>query len=385
VPEQTRLLGPGHPLFEALIEWAIRSAREAFARGVTLVDPNITHPQRVWLVRSSVRDGRREEQKRLAHEQLSVVVADLQGLRAISPAHLLNCVAPESPVERPAAPDSAADSESANNANIREHSRRLADSLDEVQMWAFLHLTEKQLADVREHRQAECDLRRQYLETTFTDLILELQEQLNDLYQAQLWGQDNPEERQRLERRIQQLRERKATRLAELDLMLRLSADLPDLVTSALVVPAPEATAINRLTTSQRGVPMRRDDEVERIAMEVALGYERSRGWTPQDVSQDGEHYDVRSESPTGEKRFIEVKGRAQSGAVVLTAPEVDKLRQLGDRAFLYVVTHCQGEHPRLRIIQNPMAHLSPEVWYRQVQYWVEEKDWQEAGQEVAI
>jgi hypothetical protein len=118
--------------------------------------------------------------------------------------------------------------------------------------------------------------------------------------------------------------------------------------------------------------------------MDVAMRYERSRGWTPTDVSRDGEHYDVRSEGPGGEKRFIEVKGRAQSGAIVLTGPEVDKLRQLGERAWLYVVTYCKGERPRLRIIQDPIARLKPEMLYRQIQYLVEESDWAQQGEEVS-
>ncbi|MBI2930417.1 MAG: DUF3883 domain-containing protein, partial [Planctomycetes bacterium] len=98
---------------------------------------------------------------------------------------------------------------------------------------------------------------------------------------------------------------------------------------------------------------------------------------------KDGEHYDVRSEGPDSQKRFIEVKGRAQTGAIVLTGPELDKLRQLGDRAWLYVVTFCKGERPRLCIIQDPMAKLSAELLYRQVQYLVEEKDWRAHGEEI--
>jgi superfamily II DNA or RNA helicase len=47
VPERTKLLGPGHPLFDALIEWAIREARQAFAKGALLVDPNIARPFRM--------------------------------------------------------------------------------------------------------------------------------------------------------------------------------------------------------------------------------------------------------------------------------------------------------------------------------------------------
>ena len=160
VPEYTRLLGPGHPLFDALIEWAVRRSRTAFTQGVTLVDPNISRPGRMWLVRSTIQDGRHEEKKRLAHEQISVVVADHLGLRSTSAANLLNYTAPESPVER---------------LSVPEHSP------DGVQSWAYEHLTEHQYAVVRDLRQAECDLRRRYLETTFTELILDLQDDLNDL------------------------------------------------------------------------------------------------------------------------------------------------------------------------------------------------------------
>jgi len=362
VPEHTKLLGPGHPLFEALIRWAIRRARDAFAKGVALIDPNIARPQRAWLVRSTIDDGRREEKKRVAHERLSLVVADHMGLRGTSPANLLNCTAPEAAVGDAEAP-------------VR--------SRDDVEEWAFTHVTEEQLAHVREHREAECTLRRQYLETTFTDLILELTDKLNSFQRKELLGDDDPEERQKLERRIQQLKERKSQRLGELEQMLRLNANLPEVVTSSLIVPAPVAVVEEEAETPPAGVPMQRDDEVERIAMDVAMRYERGRGWTPYDVSRDGEHYDVRSESPTGQMRFIEVKGRARSGAIIITAPEVDKLQQLGDRAFLYVVTWCRGDQTRLRIIQDPMAQLTPEVLYRRVQYIVVEDDWKQKGEEV--
>ncbi len=362
IPEGTRLLGPGHPLFDALIEWAIRSARDAFTRGVMLVDPNIGQPQKIWLVRSSIEDGRLEEKRRLAHQELCLVVADHLGLRATSPANLLNYVSPDFPFERPSVPEQPQ---------------------DEIQAYAYENLTEKQLDRVRQQRQAECDLRRAYLETTFTGLILDLQEKLNEFQQLQLFGDDDPEERQKLEQRIQQLKARKAARLAGLELMLRLAANLPDVIASAIVIPSPAALLDQDQPPDRGGVPMRRDDEVERIAMDIAMRYERKRGWTPYDVSQNGEHYDIRSESSGGEIRYIEAKGRAETGAIIVTGPEKDKLQQLGERAFLYIVTFCKGEQPRLHIIQNPMASLNPEMLYRQVQYLIHEADWRRYGEEV--
>jgi len=53
VPEYTKLLGPGHPLFDTLIEWAIRRSRDTFARGEALIDPNIAKPERPMIPRKS--------------------------------------------------------------------------------------------------------------------------------------------------------------------------------------------------------------------------------------------------------------------------------------------------------------------------------------------
>ena len=366
VPERTKLLGPGHSVFDALIEWTISKARQAFARGAVLVDPNIEKPQRVWLVRSTIDDGRRqwrrEGRRPPAHERLAVVVEDHLGLRATSPSYLLNCAAPESVIPTPESP---------------------ARDAEEIQAWAYEQVTEPQLRQLAVARSEECELRRQYLTTAFTDLIVELQHELNDLQQAQLFGEENADDRERLRSRIEELGTRKRERLNELDLMVNLSANLPDLLTEAVIAPVPVATAEVGTDTWSSGFPMHRDDDVEAIAMNVAMRYECGRGWIPTDVSRDGEHYDVRSEGPAGEKRFIEVKGRAQIGGIVVTGPEMDKLQQLGERAWLYIVTYCKDKQPRLRIIQDPFSKLSPEMMYRQVQYLVAEDDWARQGREV--
>jgi hypothetical protein len=292
------------------------------------------------------------------------------GLRVTSPSYFLNCVPPEARLELPSAPDC---------------------SMEEVQGWAYEEITEKQLTQVKVARTEECALRRDYLNNAFTDLILELQGDLNDLQQASLFGDEDIDERDRLQKRIEELKNRKVDRMKELDLMLNLTANIPDILTQAIVIPAPVVSVEKEIPEPLRGFPMRRDDEVEAIAMSIVMRYEWCRGWSPVDVSKEGDHYDIRSESQAGEIRFIEVKGRAQSGAVVITGPEMDKLRQLGDRAWLYIVTFCKPEHnrteekdlPKLRIIQDPISKLNPEMLYRQVQFLVEESDWIKHGEEV--
>jgi|GEM_PF-2454850 len=363
VPERTRLMGPGNPLFDTLIDWAIRSARESFAKGAVLVDASLAKPQRIWLVRSSIQDDRVESHKRLADERLAVVALDHMGMRMTSPSYLLVCLPPTE------------------NAQLPDLESR---SQEDIQTWAYTELSQKQLAHVRAAREEECNIRREYLETAFRDLILELQGDLNDLQQASLFGEPNKEEQEHLRKRIEVLKARRTERIKELELMLRLKADLPDIVAHAIVLPTPVAAVEQDEDRPKQGVPMRRDDEVEAIAMNVTMRYEQSRGWNPVDVHADGEHYDIRSESPTGEKRFIEVKGRAQSGAIILTGPELDKLQQLADRAWLYIVTFCKGEKPRLRIIRDPIPKLNPEMLYRQVQFLVDMADWEGCGEEVS-
>ena len=122
---------------------------------------------------------------------------------------------------------------------------------------------------------------------------------------------------------------------------------------------------------------------IEAIARDFAMSYEHSRGRTPAVVSRDGEHYDVRSEGLTGGKRHIEAKGRAGCGSVVLTGPELDRLGQLGQRAWIYVGACRKTERPRPRIVQDPVSKLPPELLYRQLQYLVEESDWTGHGGEV--
>ena len=68
---------------------------------------------------------------------------------------------------------------------------------------------------------------------------------------------------------------------------------------------------------------------------------------------------------------------------IVLTGPELDKPGQLGRRVRLYVVAHCKSERPRLRVVQDPVSKLSPEMLYRQIQYPVEEFDRAGHGKEV--
>ena len=73
-------------------------------------------------------------------------------------------------------------------------------------------------------------------------------------------------------------------------------------------------------------------------------------------------------------KRYIEVKGRSVDGGVMLSENEINRLTQLGENAWLYIVTHCKTE-PQLFRIQNP-GKLNFEIKNKGIQYFLTMSEW---------
>ena len=81
------------------------------------------------------------------------------------------------------------------------------------------------------------------------------------------------------------------------------------------------------------------------------------------------EHVEVRRVAPFRGKTLIE-------GVTVTTRREIR--RPLGPEEL----AQLKGERPRLHIIQNPGAKLTAEMLYKQVQWLVDEANWQAFAEE---
>jgi hypothetical protein len=244
-------------------------------------------------------------------------------------------------------------------------------SKNDVIAWAFDAITDPQLEHVRSTRKAECDIRDEYLRGAFQDLIVDLTEEVNELDRQETFGDDTSQERQLLEERILELKQRKEMRLREVEDMMRLEATTPEIVSSALLIPLTRED----MEDEAHHAFMHRDDEVERIAIQVAMDQERSQGRVPKDVGAENLGYDICSIDPADDsRRYIEVKGRADSGAIMLSENEYTRLRQLADKAWLYIVTNCKTL-PNLHVIQSP-GSLKYHQMSKGVQYLLDEKDW---------
>ncbi len=115
----------------------------------------------------------------------------------------------------------------------------------------------------------------------------------------------------------------------------------------------------------------RHDANVERVAMEVARGYEEAEGAVVKDVHlpalaragglTDNPGFDLTAEYPHDDprgRRAIEVKGRARSGDVEVSSNEWAKAANLRDDYWLYVVYDCATPAPRLVRVQDPFGNL---------------------------
>jgi Domain of unknown function (DUF3883) len=105
---------------------------------------------------------------------------------------------------------------------------------------------------------------------------------------------------------------------------------------------------------------MVRDDEIERIAVEVATRFEEARGCQVESVESENRGFDLISRRPHSEDpktfievRFIEVKGRAGVGEIALTANEFKTAERLKGDYWLFAVFNCGGT-PQLHTIQDP-------------------------------
>jgi hypothetical protein len=94
------------------------------------------------------------------------------------------------------------------------------------------------------------------------------------------------------------------------------------------------------------------------------------------DVSANNEGYDIRSISKDSLKRYIEVKGRSgNDGSVMVSENEMNRLAQLGDAAWLYIIMNCKTTHELFRI-QNPAKLLKFELKTKGVQYFLPMQEW---------
>ncbi|MEN3186822.1 MAG: DUF3883 domain-containing protein [Atribacterota bacterium] len=312
---------PGHPLFEAVREALWEEVQEDLCRGAVFYGIGRKPPARLEVFAASIADGR----ENILHRRLFVVEITESGeKRLCQPTVFLDLIPANSPpAEKPSIP---------------------VDS-QEVERFLFEEGLRAFLEEVKQERLKELETITRHVELSLNTLIDRQQRQIAELIERQQHGEEVSLALIEAQKRLEELIDRFERRRRELAQEQKLAiADIAR-IGSALVLPYPEEEAVREL------IP---DVEVERIAMEVAMRYERERGWLPEDVSGENRGFDILSRHPeSGQVRFIEVKGRAASGPIVLTPNEYKAARRLRKDYWLYVVFDCATK-PQLLAVQDP-------------------------------
>ncbi len=128
-------------------------------------------------------------------------------------------------------------------------------------------------------------------------------------------------------------------------------------VAHALIVPS-----------SDKEEQTQHDLNVEIAAMQMVRAFEEAEGASVTDVHTpelahaaglpENPGFDLLSHRPGDEKRAIEVKGRASTGDIEVTANEWAKACNMRDNYWLYAVYECASPSPRLIRVQDPFSKL---------------------------
>ena len=347
------LVGPGHPLLEAVIGAFLRRHGSLLQQGAVLIDPEDwgAAPRVLVLMEHEIVDGttapsgaRRVVSKRFEYVEIAEdgEVSDaghhpyvdykipgpdeLAALGAAASAEWIRTSLEETAVRH------------ASEHNVPGH-------LAEVQ--ARVHdLVDRTLAAV-EQRLTE--------ETSYWDA------QTLKLKGEELAGRGNARlNSARAARRAEEAQQRLERRRAELARQRKLSARQPRVVGGALVVPAGLVAEL----TGAAAPPSRAADTVrtERLAVAAVMAAERALGRSPTELARNNKGYDLETRTADGRLMFIEVKGRvAGADDFTVTASEILYGLNNADRHVLALVEIGDDDAATVRYLYDPFTGRAPE------------------------
>jgi superfamily II DNA or RNA helicase len=351
-------VGPGHPLFEGIVERVLREYGPSLRQGVCFYNADATEPTVLWLLKCGVEDGR----GRMVGERLFAIHHTRDTYRKSQPYALLDLKSPEGHVE------------------VATDVRQFATAEDQVIDWSLDEVTPLYFGEIEARRKNELSIQEKYVRKSLQFLIGESIKKLAqyDAQLRQIRDESDPRRlniqgnRAREDARRHELSQRLKDRLAEIEQEGHLSEKPPEVLGVAVILPAPQD-----VVASVEG--MESDPEVEQMAVEVVMQYEADQGRKPVSVEEENCGWDITSLHGGQVARYIEVKGRAGVGGVALTPNEWIKAQRFGQEYWLYVVVNCKA-NPQLYVIQDPASKLHPKEEVSVVRYMVGQGDWKQAA-----
>ena len=349
---QAELLGPGHPLMEALLEEIRERCDPAFTEGTVLIDDGDGGMRLLCCLEFALMCGNDRE---VLKKAVFVELDEGGSGRDAGPAPHLDCRVPTEE-ERRQLLDHIGRQGWLRQDGIEERARRYAMSSIIPQ-----HREEFERAWTERLRR-----QRQAIEERLNEASNYWYQRANEL--AEQAAADPEQQRlnvQGFRTRAQELEGRRDRRLAEIDQELRLSAVPPRLLGAAVIVPQAVLEVLQGRSPAEIaacGVERRR---IEAAAMAAVMRIERDEGFEPRDVSATrGCGYDIVSVAPPslqaehGKLRLIEVKGRQRGGSdITVTHNEIMAGCNCPD-CFILAIAEVDGGQVQVRYLRRPFAHV---------------------------
>jgi len=337
---QGEFVAMGHPLLECLVESNFQQFSNQARNGAVFIDLDGKMDGLIYMLNAEIRDGNDQ----VAGKKLFCVYQEADGaLQMLNPAIFWDLKPTPAGTKAPVIPNYNPD-------KVITH--LIKEGLDRYK------------ADLLARRQHDAEIKQKYGMQSLNGLIAKSEAKLAELAVKKIKGDKMAAANEEKEiRRRNDLDKKRKNLEKQIIAETHLLASDPNILGIARVIPQP---------TSEPD--MFSSKEIELIGMQVAMDYEINQGRNPEDVSLKNLGYDIHSTNDTeSEHRYIEVKARAQEGAILLTQNEWFMAQRLKDEYWLYIVSNAKT-HPELFLIQNPAAKLQPAEVIETVRYVV--KDW---------
>lgn len=346
------LVCPGNPLLDAVVKVVIGQMGSALNEGSVLVDDSDagSEPRLLLYIEDAVQDGCAlpDGTRRTVSKEFRFVEVDAAGtFRNAGYAPYLDYRAP-----RPSEAEAARRAAQAQTWLGGDVERRAFD-------FAIREIVPAHLREVRERRLP-------HIRKVETAVNARLMDEAN-FWDGRAWELEEKERQGKktklssinARRRADELRERRDTRLAQLEREKALAPAPPRILGGALVVPAGALAGPGGADARQSAAARR---AVELAGMRAVTVIECDLGYDPRDRSADNCGYDIESAVPEALQgggpalRMIEVKGRT-AGADTVTVSHNEVMCALNrPDAFILAIVEVDGETTRTTYLKRPFT-----------------------------
>jgi SNF2 family DNA or RNA helicase len=385
---KVQFVAPGHPLLEAVNQQILKRFPTGFDSFSLYGDPEQKKKGILWFVEGEVMDGADST----AGKRVFCLYQPIQGqIQMINPAILWDL---EPLTTKQGEIDGLAEIK-----KLIENRQTIEDHLINKILLPFRD-------EIAERRQHEAQIKEKYGLRSLDYLIQESNQKILDYQVRESLGESMDLPILNEQRNLDTLKERRKALEREIQLEQELIINQPQFLGAVSVLPIevlekkpseeqqeqqkikneakekPNRQQEYKILSQDEGVDPERRAEIEDVGMQVAMKYEKEQDWLPEDVSGENHGFDIRStfydkDGALVDVRYIEVKARAQTGAIRLSANEWKKARHFDEKYWLYIITNAGLDMPKLTRINNPAKVFEENKDIFATGFIIPEENWQ--------